>query len=45
MTLRLNGVSIVYTQAELVELGLAVADGRIGYKDIFDWIKRHEDRA
>ena len=42
MTLRLNGVKVSYTQAELVELGLAVAGGKIGYDDIFAWIERHE---
>ena len=45
MTLRLNGVSIVYTQAELIDLSLAVADGKIRYKEILDWIISHEDKT
>ena len=34
MTLRLNHVQIQYTQAELIQLGLSVADNSYRYEDI-----------
>ncbi len=43
MTLRLNGLSLTYTQAELVALGLGTADGTLGYKEILTWITGHLD--
>lgn len=42
MTLRLNNVNISYTQQELIDLGLTVADGSIGYEQILQWIKGHK---
>lgn len=44
MTLALNEVALHYTQAELIELGLGVANGSIKYGGILDWIKQHEGR-
>lgn len=41
MTLNLNGISIRYTQRELIDLGLAVASGKAGYGEILGWILRH----
>lgn len=41
MTLRLNGVSITYTQSELTELGLGVASAKFHYEDILSWIRAH----
>ena len=38
--LRMNGVYLHYTQKELIELGLGVANGSIDYNGIVDWIKR-----
>lgn len=40
-TLVMNDVSIQYTQRELVDLGLSVADGKMGYEAVLDWIKSH----
>lgn len=40
--LRLNGVEIEYTQAELISLGLSLADGSMGYQDVLTWIKTHK---
>ncbi len=40
-TLNLNGISIRYTQRELIDLGLAVASGKAGYGEILGWILRH----
>ena len=42
MTLRLNNVQIQYTQAELIQLGLSVADNSYRYEDILAWINNHK---
>lgn len=42
MTLRLNDVSMSYTQAELTVLGLSAADGSAGYDEILGWIMGHK---
>ena len=42
MTLRLNHVQIQYTQAELIQLGLSVADNSYRYEDILAWINNHK---
>ena len=42
MTLKLNNVKIVYTQAELTALGLDTASGKSGYDDILSWIGNHK---
>ena len=42
MTLRLNHVQIQYTQAELIQLGLSVADNSFRYEDILVWINNHK---
>ena len=41
MTLKLNGVCLAYTQAELSALGLDVAAGLRSYEDILAWIRGH----
>lgn len=41
LTLQLNSVSIEYSQQELVELGLGIADGNINFESILAWIKMH----
>ncbi|MBE7058095.1 MAG: type II toxin-antitoxin system death-on-curing family toxin [Ruminococcaceae bacterium] len=42
MTLQLNNVKINYTQAELISLGLSLAEGKTGYIEILDWITKHK---
>ena len=42
MTLQLNNIKINYTQAELISLGLSVADGKTEYVEILDWIMEHK---
>lgn len=42
MTLRLNHVQIRYTQSELIQLGLSVADSSFRYEDILAWINEHK---
>jgi len=41
MTLRLNKINLLYSQNELIVLGLGIADGSIGYDDILNWIHIH----
>ena len=41
MTLKLNGVTLHYSQSELIELGLSIASGAAGYNDILHWIRTH----
>lgn len=41
MTLRLNGIRLLYTQQELIDLGLGTADGSLHYPEILAWIKAH----
>ncbi len=41
ITLRLNGISLTYTQPELIDLGLSVASGISKYEDILKWITEH----
>ncbi len=40
MTLQLNGIKLRYTEAELIALGLGVADGRVGYEGVLEWVER-----
>jgi len=40
--LETNGIKIACTDDEIVELGLGVASGKMDYKHLLDWIKRHE---
>ena len=37
--LKLNNINISYTQQELIELGLKIAEGTFKEKDILNWIK------
>ena len=39
--LRLNNLKLLYTQAELIALGLGIANGSLGYNDILNWVKTH----
>ena len=39
--LRMNDISLSYTQAELIELGLGMADGTIDYENILAWVDVH----
>jgi death on curing protein len=42
LLLKMNNIVIRYTQKELIELGLGVAEGRLNEKDILEWIERHK---
>ena len=39
---KMNSISLVYTQQELIELGLAVASGKKNEEEIFEWIINHK---
>ncbi len=42
VVLYLNDITIKYTQKELVELGLGIAEGMVGYEDVVIWISSHK---
>ena len=42
LILRRNGVYLVYTQDELVALGLAVAQGDADLENVQNWIEQHK---
>lgn len=39
-TLRLNDAIIKYSRNELIDLGLSLADGKLKYEDVLDWIMK-----
>ena len=39
--LEMNGIRIECTDEELVEAGLSVADGRMGYDELLTWVREH----
>ena len=39
--LKLNQVSLIYSEQELVELGLSVASGEFSKSDVENWISSH----
>lgn len=43
--LELNGIHLVYTDEELIDVGLNLADGSIDDKVLFKWILNHTDNA
>jgi death-on-curing protein len=40
--LELNGIYLDYTQKELIELGLDIADGKFKYEDVLEWVTNHK---
>lgn len=42
LTLELNAVKVKYSQSELINLGLSVADGSSDYYQILNWIQEHK---
>ena len=39
--LRMNNISVRFTQHELISLGLGIADGNLDYGDIVAWVNSH----
>ncbi len=40
--LAINGINLKYTDKELVSIGLSLADGKMNYEQLLDWIIRHK---
>ncbi len=40
--LAINGIKMKYTDDELIEIGLALADGKMKYEHLLNWIKEHK---
>ena len=40
--LEMNGIRLKCTDAELVQIGLGVADGSMDYQDLLQWVWDHE---
>ena len=40
--LAINGINIKYTDEELVHIGLSLADSKMTYEELLDWIKIHK---
>lgn len=40
--LAINGIKMKYTDDELIEIGLALADGKMKYEQLLNWIKEHK---
>ena len=41
--LEINGIRIQCTDEELIQIGLSVADGKMGYEDLYHWVLEHEE--
>lgn len=41
--LEMNGIRIRCTDDELIQVGLSVADGKMGYEDLYNWVLEHEE--
>ncbi len=41
--LEMNGIRIRCTDEELIQVGLSVADGKMGYEDLYNWVLEHEE--
>ena len=41
--LEVNGIRLECTNEDVAEAGLAVATGKMGYEDLLEWVKSHEE--
>lgn len=41
--LEMNGIRIRCTDEELIDIGLSVADGKMGYDELYGWVLEHEE--
>ena len=41
--LEMNGIRIRYTDEELVNIGLSVADGSMNYESLLNWVNDHKE--
>ena len=42
--LRMNDIRLLFTQAELITLGLGIADSSITYENIVSWVNEHIEK-
>ena len=42
--LELNNITLSFTQSELVDLGIGIADGSIGSKQTLKWVFKHKSK-
>lgn len=40
--LEINGIKLKYTDEELIEIGLSLANGSMKYDDLLEWVKLHK---
>ena len=40
--LAINGISLKYTDEELIKIGLSLADGKTSYEELYVWILEHK---
>ena len=43
MFLELNGVKVTAKDQDVIDAGLSVADGRIGYEELLAWVRKFSD--
>ena len=41
--LEMNGIRIRCTDEELIHIGLSIADGKMGYDELYRWVLEHEE--
>ncbi|HOD93913.1 MAG TPA: type II toxin-antitoxin system death-on-curing family toxin [Clostridia bacterium] len=41
--LEVNGIKIDATNEEVAKIGFAIADNKMNYEDLLNWINKHED--
>lgn len=42
--LKLNHIKLWYSQQELITLGLSIASGKSGYREILSWVHSHREQ-
>lgn len=40
--LKVNGIELVITDSDIIEMGLGIASGALGYNDLLQWILSHK---
>ena len=41
--LDVNGIKMIYSDNDIIALGLGIADDSLDYKDVLTWVNRHKD--
>jgi death-on-curing protein len=45
VALRMNGIILTYTQKELIELGLGIAEKGVDYEGVVGWVNTHNNAS